>query len=161
MAQVLANAQQALNQAGQQLGPAVQNAGQSVQGLNKVILPILRRVMPQMVAQQIIGAQPMTGPSSSIFALRARYGLTKMFPGCECKERNAFDFDYVVDLTPTRVPEEQSDEILIWVMLHAQSPYNYGLFDVSSDVETHAPSKVWRFTFADPNEAFEFRMRWS
>lgn len=39
-----------------------------------VILPIIRRLMPTLIAQDIIGAQPMTGPSAQIFSLRARYG---------------------------------------------------------------------------------------
>lgn len=41
--------------------------------LNKVILPIVRRVMPNIIAQDIIGVQPMTAPSASIFALKAKY----------------------------------------------------------------------------------------
>lgn len=41
--------------------------------LNNVILPIIRRVMPNIIAQDIIGVQPMTAPSASIFALKAKY----------------------------------------------------------------------------------------
>ena len=42
--------------------------------LNKVILPVLRRVMPQIIANEILGVQPMNGPPAQIFALRQRYG---------------------------------------------------------------------------------------
>lgn len=39
----------------------------------KVILPIIRRVMPSIIAQDIIGVSPMTGPVADIFSLRACY----------------------------------------------------------------------------------------
>lgn len=45
----------------------------SVQTLNPVIIPILRRVMPNLIAQDIIGVSPMTGPAASVFKLRAKY----------------------------------------------------------------------------------------
>ena len=30
--------------------------------LNRVILPVIRRVMPTVIANEIVGVQPMTGP---------------------------------------------------------------------------------------------------
>lgn len=44
---------------------------------DKVILPVIRRVMPSIIAHDIIGVQPMTGPTASIFALRAKYAESK------------------------------------------------------------------------------------
>jgi hypothetical protein len=44
--------------------------------LNKVILPVLRRVMPTVIANEIIGVQPMTGPVGQIHTLRFRYSNT-------------------------------------------------------------------------------------
>jgi hypothetical protein len=41
--------------------------------LNKVLIPLIRRVMPSVIAQDIIGVSPMIGPAGSIFSLRARY----------------------------------------------------------------------------------------
>jgi hypothetical protein len=41
--------------------------------LNKVILPVIRRVMPTVIANEIIGVQPMTGPVGQIHTLRVRY----------------------------------------------------------------------------------------
>lgn len=38
-----------------------------------LLLPIIRNVMPNIIAQDIVGVSPMTGPSGSIFAWRARY----------------------------------------------------------------------------------------
>lgn len=39
----------------------------------RVIIPVLRRVMPRIIAQDIIGVSPMTGPVAQIQALRVRY----------------------------------------------------------------------------------------
>jgi len=45
--------------------------------LNKVILPVIRRVMPTVIANEIVGVQPMTGPVGQIHTLRVRYADTK------------------------------------------------------------------------------------
>ena len=45
----------------------------SVATLNKVMLPLIRRVMPTVIANEILGVQPMTGPVGQIHTLRLRY----------------------------------------------------------------------------------------
>ena len=45
----------------------------NVATLNRVILPVIRRVMPTVIANEIIGVQPMTGPVGQIHTLRIRY----------------------------------------------------------------------------------------
>ena len=45
----------------------------NVATLNRVILPVIRRVMPTVIANDIIGVQPMTGPVGQIHTLRVRY----------------------------------------------------------------------------------------
>lgn len=44
--------------------------------LNKVMLPLIRRVMPTVIANEIMGVQPMTGPVGQIHTLRVRYSDT-------------------------------------------------------------------------------------
>lgn len=44
--------------------------------LNKVMLPLIRRVMPTVIANEIMGVQPMTGPVGQIHTLRTRYANT-------------------------------------------------------------------------------------
>ena len=46
----------------------------NVASLNKVILPVIRRVMPTVIANELVGVQPMTGPVGQIHTLRVRYG---------------------------------------------------------------------------------------
>jgi hypothetical protein len=45
----------------------------SVATLNKVMLPLIRRVMPSVIANELVGVQPMTGPVGQIHTLRVRY----------------------------------------------------------------------------------------
>ena len=48
-------------------------ASTGVAQLNKVILPVLRRVMPTVIANEIVGVQPMQGPIAQIHTLRVKY----------------------------------------------------------------------------------------
>jgi hypothetical protein len=41
-------------------------AAGNVATLNRVILPVIRRVMPTVIANEIVGVQPMTGPVGQI-----------------------------------------------------------------------------------------------
>ena len=75
MATVLENTRrelQRLNEAATAGATSVAN----VATLNKVILPVIRRVMPTVIANEIIGVQPMTGPVAQIHTLRVRYADT-------------------------------------------------------------------------------------
>lgn len=48
----------------------------NVASINKVMLPLIRRVMPTVIANDIMGVQPMTGPVGQIHTLRVRYADT-------------------------------------------------------------------------------------
>jgi len=48
-------------------------ASGNVATLNRVILPVIRRVMPTVIANEIVGVQPMQGPVGQIHTLRVRY----------------------------------------------------------------------------------------
>jgi len=48
----------------------------NVATLNRVILPVIRRVMPTVIANDLVGVQPMTGPVGQIHTLRVRYSDT-------------------------------------------------------------------------------------
>ena len=69
MSTVLENTKQALTESA---SAGASQAG-NIATLNKVILPIIRRVMPTVIANEIIGVQPMTGPVGQIHSLRVRY----------------------------------------------------------------------------------------
>ena len=47
--------------------------GPNVKGYDPVLISLLRRTMPNMIAYDICGVQPMTGPTGLIFAIRSKY----------------------------------------------------------------------------------------
>jgi hypothetical protein len=44
-----------------------------LQLLTELSLPVIRRVMPTVIANELVGVQPMTGPVGQIHTLRVRY----------------------------------------------------------------------------------------
>jgi len=49
------------------------DAAGPVAGFDPVLISLIRRSMPQLIAYDICGVQPMTGPTGLIFAMRTRY----------------------------------------------------------------------------------------
>jgi len=47
-----------------------------VVGINRILLPIIRRVYPQLMANEFVTVQPMLTPTAQIFYLRYRYGAS-------------------------------------------------------------------------------------
>ena len=47
--------------------------GNSVDNFDPVLISLVRRSMPNLIAYDIAGVQPMTGPTGLIFAMRSRY----------------------------------------------------------------------------------------
>lgn len=80
-AQVLENTERAINEAravginpGFMTEAAPTNAtGSSIDNFDPVLISLVRRAMPNLVAYDVCGVQPMTGPTGLIFAMRARY----------------------------------------------------------------------------------------
>jgi hypothetical protein len=42
-------------------------------GFDPVLISLIRRAMPNLIAYDLAGVQPMTGPTGLIFAMRSRY----------------------------------------------------------------------------------------
>ena len=49
------------------------NASSPVAGFDPVLISLIRRAMPNLVAYDLAGVQPMNGPTGLIFAMRSRY----------------------------------------------------------------------------------------
>jgi hypothetical protein len=49
-------------------------AGGPTAGYDPILISLVRRAAPNLIAYDICGVQPMTGPTGLIFAMRARYG---------------------------------------------------------------------------------------
>ena len=50
------------------------DAAGPVAGYDPVLISLVRRSMPNLIAYDIAGVQPMTGPTGLIFAMRSKYG---------------------------------------------------------------------------------------
>ena len=59
-----------VNAAGFSSGAA---AAGPVAGFDPVLISLIRRAMPNLVAYDVAGVQPMSGPTGLIFAMRSRY----------------------------------------------------------------------------------------
>jgi len=76
-AMVLENQQQAMQQDAGLLnettsaGPT--NITGGVQNFDPILISLVRRALPNLIAYDVAGVQPMTGPTGLIFAMRARY----------------------------------------------------------------------------------------
>jgi len=76
---VLENQQQAMSQDAQSLnetalgtgGPT--NIAGGVSNFDPILISLVRRALPNLIAYDVAGVQPMTGPTGLIFAMRARY----------------------------------------------------------------------------------------
>ena len=98
VAQVLENTEKALKEeagvldesmvSGAAFGGAFSGAGSNATinatgraGYDPIIISLVRRAMPQMMAFDLCGVQPMSAPTGLIFALRARYGANNETEG--------------------------------------------------------------------------------
>jgi len=76
---VLENTEKALREANQyvpqtltEAAPANQT-GADIDTFDPVLISLVRRAMPNLIAYDICGVQPMTGPTGLIFAMRSKY----------------------------------------------------------------------------------------
>jgi hypothetical protein len=56
-----------------EVAPANSVAGGGVDNWDPVLISLVRRAMPNLIAYDVCGVQPMTGPTGLIFAMKARY----------------------------------------------------------------------------------------
>ena len=73
---ILENQEKALFEEGQSLeeaAPLNATGSSAVSNWNPILISLVRRAMPNLVAYDICGVQPMTGPTGLIFAMKARY----------------------------------------------------------------------------------------
>ena len=72
---ILENQEKHLREERQFLGEAVPNnsaSGAAVDNWNPILISLVRRAMPHLIAYDVCGVQPMTGPTGLIFAMRSQ-----------------------------------------------------------------------------------------
>ena len=72
---ILENQEKALAEDRQSLSEAapLNSTGAAISNWDPILISLVRRAMPNLVAYDICGVQPMTGPTGLIFAMKARY----------------------------------------------------------------------------------------
>lgn len=82
--------------------------------LPKVLIPMIRRTFPELITNEIVGVQPMSGPVGLAFALRYRYaGATPVGGGITCSDSNT---DTSCNLGPMQLTAANVE--LGWNYLH-------------------------------------------
>ena len=81
-AAVLENTENALREQGlQETAANAAGAGTAATGAadnwNPILISLVRRAMPNMMAYDVAGVQPMSGPTGLIFAMKSKYKTTK------------------------------------------------------------------------------------
>ena len=81
-AAVLENTEKALQEQGlQEVAANAAGAGTAATGAadnwNPILISLVRRAMPNMMAYDVAGVQPMSGPTGLIFAMKSNYKTTK------------------------------------------------------------------------------------
>ena len=69
--QAMAKDRQSLNETSD-TGPT-NVTGSGIQNFDPILISLVRRALPNLIAYDVAGVQPMTGPTGLIFAMRARY----------------------------------------------------------------------------------------
>ena len=74
-AMVLENQEKALKEDAAFLSEAApaNETGSNVQNWNPILISLVRRALPNLIAYDVCGVQPMSGPTGLIFAMRSRY----------------------------------------------------------------------------------------
>ena len=74
-AMVLENQEKALKEDAAFLSEAApaNQTGSNVQNWNPILISLVRRALPNLIAYDVCGVQPMSGPTGLIFAMRSRY----------------------------------------------------------------------------------------
>ncbi len=72
-AMVLENQEKALREEGLLAEAAPGNNTSSAANWNPILISLVRRAMPNMMAYDVAGVQPMSGPTGLIFAMKSRY----------------------------------------------------------------------------------------
>ena len=71
---VLENQERELKESRQMLQEADMSTGSDVANWDPVLISLVRRAMPSLIAYDVCGVQPMSGPTGLIFAMKARIG---------------------------------------------------------------------------------------
>jgi len=87
-----------------------------VVGIQKILLPIVRRVFPNLVANNLVSVQPLAGPTGVIFYLKYEFASTKS--GTTAGDEYSMYSENPSDVAQGYNPYYSSDEIMVATVVH-------------------------------------------
>jgi len=88
---ILENQEKAMSEDREFLGEvAPNNVTANVQNWDPILISLVRRAMPSLIAYDVCGVQPMTGPTGLIFSMKARYTSAAVTPEALYNEANTY-----------------------------------------------------------------------
>ena len=120
----------------------------------KILMPLIRKMMPNIIAHDIIGVQPMTGPQSNILSIRK----TTVF-----MQRNMANAQYQHFLRLNNRRRRQSVHDFLQAG-YPEAEANYSSEVVAWCLENFPDCHVRfgnRYFFANDEDRLIFMLRWS
>jgi hypothetical protein len=118
----------------------------------KVLLPMIRHVWPNTIAQQIIGCQPMTGPVGEIFTISAGYRPKSKYKFSRAKW---YEADRAIDHSSPWLFMRYNREQFSWCVAQFGPAPDY------PDAWSRWYMINDRFRFRDERDYILFTLRWS
>lgn len=119
----------------------------------KILLPQLRKITPSLIASEIVGVQPMTGPAGQIFSMRHGFGEKRPFIVSIGEWDNIIgtEFGYYV-VTSISSLNENNDKLIeaeCWCIDHCEDEYlvvsSDGFYKFYFKKEKHRTMFIMRF----------------
>ena len=123
----------------------------NVATLNRVILPVIRRVMPTVIANELVGVQPMTGPVGQIHTLRVRYSDTSSGAGILAGEEALSPFKIASSYSGNQV--ESLSKAATTASLEGQAGNRMSIQILKQTVEAKTRKLSARWTFESAQDA--------
>lgn len=117
-------------------------------------------VRPSLIAQQICSVQPMTGPSPMIWSMRTNYGGPWGCDGNCVDDAWGMFHETIVDFPGDHAVIKKFNDPIQWAIENCKSPFNFSTVHLACDMNRKFGINVWRWSFADQDEAFQFKVRW-
>jgi hypothetical protein len=123
----------------------------NVATLNRVILPVIRRVMPTVIANELVGVQPMTGPVGQIHTLRVRYSDSSSGAGILAGEEALSPFKIAASYSGNQV--ETLPKAATTASLEGQAGNRMSIQILKQTVEAKTRKLSARWTFESAQDA--------
>jgi len=110
----------------------------ALQGFDPVLISLIRRAMPNLVAYDLAGVQPMNGPTGLIFAMRSRYSTNNGSEAFFNEADSAFSAQNAEETAVNNPYTTGSDGGSVGFGTTAQQGSNPGVLDPNADNTTYS-----------------------